>query len=214
MGTYRCSCNQQVTMKATSIVLLSSFVVLAFGNKCAPGVGDCDDADPVKPPETCTTHSKCSSCVADLHCGWCASEATCTKGGVAGPAASNCTTWDYAFCSGEPCAAYGECDSCTADPLCGWCSTTGVCTEGSRERPVFIQCLARDWRHGPGACAKCQCPDANGACPSAKKELEKIKCAAPNKAYSAVKKNADLNADSDEEEPAKVGETQPTKSAN
>merc|ERR550537_235409 len=146
-------------------------------------------------PEGCSTHSKCSSCVADLHCGWCASDSKCVKGAVGGPLKSNCTTWDYAFCSGEPCSSYSECDACTADPLCGWCATTGVCTEGSKDRPVFIQCLARDWRHGPGGCAKCQCPDKDGKCPSDKKEE---KCKAPNKAGATVTKNVDLNADNEE----------------
>lgn len=144
----------------------------------------------------CGAHKKCASCVSDLNCGWCASDGKCVKGKLGGPATVNCTSWDYAFCSGEPCSSYDSCDSCTADALCGWCATTGVCTEGSKDRPVFIQCLARDWRHGPGQCAKCQCPDADGKCPTDGEE-KVAKCATPNKAFAASKKNTDLNADPD-----------------
>merc|ERR1712216_267379 len=168
---------KKVEMKLIALCLIA-LVAVSYG-ACPASDSSCNAA-------ACGTHSKCSSCVADLHCGWCASEGKCMKGSVAGPGKANCTVWDYAFCSGEPCAAYSECDSCTADPLCGWCATTGVCTEGSKERPVFIQCLARDWRHGPGGCGKC---------PSDKKEE---KCKAPNKASAAVTKNVDLNADNDE----------------
>merc|ERR1712072_274324 len=181
-------------------VFLAAFIAVAVAETLCPG-GDCDKAEK---PESCGSHSKCASCVADLHCGWCASESSCMKGNVMGPAKVNCSTWDYAFCSGEPCSSYSECDACTADPLCGWCATTGVCTEGSADRPVFIQCLARDWRYGAGTCAKCQCPDVNGKCPEKAVEGESgpVKCAAPNKAFTKTKKNQDLNSDPDAAAPA------------
>lgn len=50
--------------------------------------------------EDCWIKDSCSKCVADVNCGWCAVTKTCMEGVIMGPLSSNCSAWDYAFCSG------------------------------------------------------------------------------------------------------------------
>merc|ERR1712167_313789 len=82
----------------------------------------------------------------DVNCGWCAVTKTCMEGVIMGPLSSNCSAWDYAFCSGEPCATYRTCSTCMSDPFCGWCPSTQLCSEGNKNGPLFGKC--GDWEHG------------------------------------------------------------------
>merc|ERR1719387_1997897 len=66
--------------------------------------------------EDCWVKDSCSKCVADVNCGWCSVTKTCMEGVIMGPLSSNCSAWDYAFCSGEPCATYRTCSTCMTDP--------------------------------------------------------------------------------------------------
>merc|ERR1719231_636251 len=110
-----------------------------------------------------------------IRCGWCASDQKCLSGLASGPvghngARSNCSVWDFAFCSQLPCASHESCDACAADPMCGWCSTSNVCAEGSSRGPVFMACIKRDWLNEQEMCPKkpapCPCPLPDGSCPS------------------------------------------------
>merc|ERR1712137_1305200 len=120
----------------------------------------------------CAQHTHCDTCSKDLRCGWGASDGICIPGVAAGPTSkgTNCSTWDFAFCSSLPCASHTSCDSCAADALCGWCSTSNVCVEGSMRGPVFMACVLRDWLHEPKMCpvrpANCPCPNPDGSCPT------------------------------------------------
>eukprot|EP00298_Acanthocystis_sp_HF-20_P010530 c188_g1_i1.p1 GENE.c188_g1_i1~~c188_g1_i1.p1 ORF type:complete len:168 (-),score=79.89 c188_g1_i1:12-479(-) len=98
------------------------------------------------PPRSCETFKSCQSCVLfstdrTNSCGWCASEGVCLEGGLTGPLGStNCTFWDYGFCSGEPCSAYSNPVNCQQDPFCIWCRDPASCMEGTKSGPLFQKC--------------------------------------------------------------------------
>merc|ERR1712019_39455 len=121
------------------------------GDKCNPEPPMCDPQVPgsceqdMLPPTqiSCDSITHCGPCTMHLHCGWCAKEKKCMAGGVAGAtgsSASNCTQWDYAYCTQDPCSVYNSCSACSADPMCGWCSSTSACVEGSAKGPWLNRC--------------------------------------------------------------------------
>merc|ERR1711871_1019061 len=62
--------------------------------------------------------------------------------------ATNCSSWQFAFCQGEPCRTYKSCKGCMSDSFCGWCGATNTCTEGDAAGSYGEFC-PRGWVHSP-----------------------------------------------------------------
>merc|ERR1711871_884384 len=62
--------------------------------------------------------------------------------------ATNCSSWQFAFCQGEPCRTYTSCKGCMSDAFCGWCGATNTCTEGDAAGSYGEFC-PRGWIHSP-----------------------------------------------------------------
>merc|ERR1711904_422368 len=98
-------------------------------------------------PECAKYSAGCGRCTAwssvpNMQCGYCASTKECLNGNQFGPATSNCTSWSWGFCPGEPCNVYDTCFQCVTDPFCGWCQSLAQCMEGTATGPLFGQCAA------------------------------------------------------------------------
>lgn len=111
--------------------------------------------------------NNCKACTADPECGYCPSTGKCFIGNPDGPIPrfsgdtqfltdhrkqfmylTNCSSWQFAFCQGEPCREYSNCKGCLSDSFCGWCSATNTCTEGDAAGSYGEFC-PRGWVHSP-----------------------------------------------------------------
>merc|ERR1719387_2284471 len=124
--------------------------------------------------EDCWVKDSCSKCVADVNCGWCSVTKTCMEGVIMGPLSSNCSAWDYAFCSGEPCATYRTCSTCMSDPFCGWCPSTQLCSEGNKNGPLFGKCGDREHGAMQSGCNSDGPPQAEAVPPLALTRLPRL----------------------------------------
>eukprot|EP00298_Acanthocystis_sp_HF-20_P002656 c13057_g1_i1.p1 GENE.c13057_g1_i1~~c13057_g1_i1.p1 ORF type:complete len:159 (-),score=68.46 c13057_g1_i1:117-593(-) len=110
--------------------------------------------------DKCASVSDCSSCTLMNDCGWCDWHGgKCVSGTLNGPSLTNCSHWDYGYCTGQPCSFYSNECSCTKDPFCGWCKTSFECSEGTPRGSLFHSCNLAEWVFdGPDRCGNPQYP--------------------------------------------------------
>jgi hypothetical protein len=70
----------------------------------------------------CSILTDCNSCVADPHCGWCASSNQCVEGNEFSSTFGKCSFYNFNKCSKNSNCEYNNCNECLADPGCGWCN--------------------------------------------------------------------------------------------
>ena len=97
--------------------------------------------------DECSSFTSCTSCSAQLGCGFCASNGACQPIGDSSCSPSAFAIWPGS-CDGF-CASHGvTCASCAALPGCGWCgSGGGQCLEASHDGggPAHASCAYADW---------------------------------------------------------------------
>jgi hypothetical protein len=105
--------------------------------------------------DPCSSFTSCTSCSAQLGCGFCASTGACESIGN-----SSCSSSAFALSPGSCdgfCASHGAtCASCAALPGCGWCdSSGGHCLEIARDGggPAHASCAYADWNATPSYCS-------------------------------------------------------------
>ena len=122
---------------------------------------------PIRESKCSQYKGSCKACTADPDCGYCPSTGDCFLGNAKGPIprfkgdiqflldprkafeyATNCSAWQFAYCTGEPCRTYSNCKGCMSDAFCGWCGATGTCTEGDAAGSYGEFC-PRGWIHSP-----------------------------------------------------------------
>jgi hypothetical protein len=76
----------------------------------------------------CNMLTTCSSCVADPHCGWCASSNQCIEGDEHSSIFGKCSFYNFNKCSENSDCNYNDCNDCLGDAGCGWCNNVNpVC---------------------------------------------------------------------------------------
>merc|ERR1711871_1274482 len=130
--------NSNSKMPIREAAFLFSFAAFFLNRANAYSGGDVFVPDDYK----CEVYESCSSCIADINCGWCAVENTCVQGNGRRPInhTASCNAYEYGFCSGVSCRVYPNCGLCSSDPLCAWCASQGVCTEAEGNMPLFVSC--------------------------------------------------------------------------
>lgn len=105
--------------------------------------------------DPCSSFTSCTSCSAQIGCGYCASTGACEPIGN-----SSCPSSGLALSPGSCdgfCASHGvTCASCAALPGCGWCdSGGGHCLEIARDggHPAHASCAYADWCATPSYCS-------------------------------------------------------------
>ena len=129
--------------------------------------------EPVALDDECSMLSgSCGRCAANPKCGYCPGTGQCMLGTVQGPTprwkksvdipefmndprkafmyATNCSAWEFSFCSQNSCRDYTGCGECLKDQFCGWCPSTGKCLEGDEAGSSEIgEYCPRGWLHSP-----------------------------------------------------------------
>ncbi len=114
----------------------------------------------------------CGGCTANPKCGYCPGTGQCMLGSVRGPTprwdrdedtptfmhdeqkafmyATNCSSWEFSYCSANSCQDYKGCGDCLKDQFCGWCPSTNKCLEGDSAGSTEVGGYCpRGWLHSP-----------------------------------------------------------------
>ena len=128
---------------------------------------------PITTDDECSRLSgSCGGCTANPKCGYCPGTGQCMLGSVRGPTprwdrdestpvfmhdeqkafmyATNCSSWEFSFCSANSCQDYKGCGDCLKDQFCGWCPSTNKCLEGDSAGSTEVgEYCPRGWLHSP-----------------------------------------------------------------